>query len=801
MGPCYIDPTDGQEVVVPLLGATITVYPDPSLKLDYFEQRDVYADDPFTPEVEPSEPFSLGLLVTNTGHGAANDFSITSAQPKIVENEKGLLVDYRIIGTQVNTLDVSPSLTADLGDIAPGQTAVAQWLMTSTIQGKFIDYSATFEHSDELGGLETSIIDSVNIHELIHAVRVDSPTDDGRPDFLVNDVPDPDSLPDTLYMSDGTTAVVNVGSDVAADHMVGPGGLQVHVTANMTSGWDYLQAPDPGAGYRLARVERSDGKVLRVGDNVWQTDRTFPSSITGAVRENLIHLLDFDSTGSYTFTYVLDDSEPPILEDVVDVSPDPHTGPVSAVDVVFSEPIDLSTFDYQDLQLTHNGGPNLITDAVTISQVSGGTYRISGLDALTAEDGVYELTVLGADIADYGENAAIGNASDRWGEGSAAPFIDSFELLAAKLNSPLDTFDVAFSEPLDLATFDYRDLTLSREGGPNLIDSGVSIALVSGSTYRISGLGGLTTEEGAYTLSVDATGVQDTDGLAGIGLDSVNWEIDATPPTISEVEQLTTNPRNIVVQSLDVTFSEPIDLATFTRDDLVLTRDGGANLIDDRVTIEYVSGSTYQIKGFNWVVGQEGDYQLTVFAAGIPDLAGNQGTGSLSTSWVMDTTAPDAPTNLHISPDSGSSSIDGLTNTGAVTLSGSLAEAGLSVFLVDTTTGNDLGYATVNGTNFSKTLNLTVEGKHRIQVRVVDEAGNVDLAARLLQPGGYFDVFVDTAPPTISDLPAISPNPRTAPVGSVDVTLSEPIDLTSFDWHDVSLTRDGGPNLITALWP
>ena len=80
----YVD--NGEEVIVPLLAAPITVYPQARLKLTYFQQRDVYGDDPFTPEVEPSEPFALGLIVKNVGAGLARDFQITSGQPKIVEN-------------------------------------------------------------------------------------------------------------------------------------------------------------------------------------------------------------------------------------------------------------------------------------------------------------------------------------------------------------------------------------------------------------------------------------------------------------------------------------------------------------------------------------------------------------------------------------------------------------------------------------------------------------------------------------------------------------------------------------------
>ncbi len=51
--------------------------------------------------VEPTIPFSLGILITNDGYGAARDLKITSGQPEIIDNEKGLLITFKIIGAQV----------------------------------------------------------------------------------------------------------------------------------------------------------------------------------------------------------------------------------------------------------------------------------------------------------------------------------------------------------------------------------------------------------------------------------------------------------------------------------------------------------------------------------------------------------------------------------------------------------------------------------------------------------------------------------------------------------------------------
>src|SRR5262249_47920152 len=85
----------GDPVVAPLLPVSITVLPEARLILEYFQQRDVFADDPFTPEIEPSEPFALGLRVKNAGAGIAHKFRIASSQPKIIDNQKGLLADFK----------------------------------------------------------------------------------------------------------------------------------------------------------------------------------------------------------------------------------------------------------------------------------------------------------------------------------------------------------------------------------------------------------------------------------------------------------------------------------------------------------------------------------------------------------------------------------------------------------------------------------------------------------------------------------------------------------------------------------
>ncbi|MGC4044817.1 MAG: IPT/TIG domain-containing protein [Armatimonas sp.] len=296
----------GTRVTIPMFPAPITVKPDPFLFLHYFWQRDVYSDDPFTPLVELPEPFALGLLVINSGYGAARNMNVVSSKPQIIENERGLLIDFDILGSRVDDEPFQPGLNTSLGDVPALSTRTATWFMTSTLQGKFISYNATLKHVTELGNPLASLIEGVAIHELEHVVRV-LPEDDAKPDYLANDDADPDSLPDTLYSSTGD--ILPVGVELGGTVPNGPVSAS-HLTVQLNlpgvhSGWTYIRLPDPGNGkFPILRVIRADSSEVQRRDNVWQTSRTKRSGNV-ATRENRLYIFDKDPTTSYTLVYGL----------------------------------------------------------------------------------------------------------------------------------------------------------------------------------------------------------------------------------------------------------------------------------------------------------------------------------------------------------------------------------------------------------------------------------------------------------------------------------------------------------------
>ena len=239
--------SDGSNITVPLLPAVITVRPDPSLLVHYFWERYVVGDDPFTDEVEPSVPFTLGVAVKNAGHGTAYSLRITSGQPEIIENERGLLISFRIIGANIGSEAINPSLTVTFGDLTPNTTKVARWFMISSLQGEFMNYSATFENINPLGDPRLSLLDQLEIHELIRNVMIysDPSENDEVLDFLVNERDDFLAYPDALYSSKTLQSYnVSAGTILSVRTISGiPTLLEVRSFSNST-GWVYYRFED-----------------------------------------------------------------------------------------------------------------------------------------------------------------------------------------------------------------------------------------------------------------------------------------------------------------------------------------------------------------------------------------------------------------------------------------------------------------------------------------------------------------------------------------------------------------------------
>lgn len=286
----------------------IQVKPMPIITLDYFLPENVYGDDAFTPEIEPSVPFTFGLRASNNGQGAVRNLQISTAQPKIIDNEQGLITNYVITSGDVDGKAVTPSFTVNLGDIGSNECSIARWIMTCSLSGRFSDFIAEYSHSDNLGGQLTSLIQGVVTHALVKDVLMEGPGKDGILDFLTID----NGTYTVLESQNTQTDVV----DLSGSSELNGSWDEYTLTCPASSGCIFVSLPDPLLGAKEIReVVRSDGKWLR-RDNVWLSKRRN----TQRQWEYFINIFDLGATGSYKITYgdVSQGEHTPVLQFIPD---------------------------------------------------------------------------------------------------------------------------------------------------------------------------------------------------------------------------------------------------------------------------------------------------------------------------------------------------------------------------------------------------------------------------------------------------------------------------------------------------
>ncbi|MGB2820196.1 MAG: CotH kinase family protein, partial [Phycisphaerae bacterium] len=230
--------------------------------------------------------------------------------------------------------------------------------------------------------------------------------------------------------------------------------------------------------------------------------------------------------GDASDTWVTDMNAP--TADVTDVVPDPHSTPVSQIQIVFSEAV--SGFGLSDLSLTRDGGANLLT-AEPLTSSNNVTWTLGGLTGLTSAEGTYTLTLTaaGSGIQDAAGNGLAADASDTWQIIGVAPMADVIDVSPDPRNSSVDEIGIVFTEAV--SGFDITDLSLTVNGGADLLTA-EPLSSADNITWTLGGLAGLTAADGTYTLTLTAagSGIQDLAGNPLAGDASDVWLMSAQIP-------------------------------------------------------------------------------------------------------------------------------------------------------------------------------------------------------------------------------------------------------------------------------
>ena len=298
----YTDPFTGLTVTRQLFPVQLTVSPSPQLELTYFMQRDVFSDDPLTESiVEPAQPTEFALLINNIGYGDAKNVNMSTKEPQIVDNEKGLLIDFRLLYSLLNgkekSLPIDEQIATEFGTIPSQSQMYAQWFFESTLIGHFVEYDVAYTHLTSYDNPNLSLIDTVSIHEMIRSVSVPA-TNPSLLGWLVNDKADAADMPDALYLSDGSVQNLNILNTMQIEPV---DAKKCIVTCTPgVGGWNYGVAETPMYSWRnVTKVTRlSDGADISL-HNVWQTPCILRDG-ADPVNINRLHIADnIESTTSY----------------------------------------------------------------------------------------------------------------------------------------------------------------------------------------------------------------------------------------------------------------------------------------------------------------------------------------------------------------------------------------------------------------------------------------------------------------------------------------------------------------------
>jgi hypothetical protein len=204
--------------------------------------------------------------------------------------------------------------------------------------------------------------------------------------------------------------------------------------------------------------------------------------------------------------------------------------------------------------------------------------------------------------------------------------------------SAVSQITIVFSGPV--SGFDLSDLTLTLDGGADLLASGSPTLTTSDNiTWTLGNLDALTAAAGNYVLKLNAADSDITDDFSQtLVQDSIeSWSVDHTAPTVS-VTPVSPDPRVVKVDQITIVFNEAV--SNFDLSDLKLQRNGGGNLLTGAQTLSTNNGITWTLGNLGGLTNIAGTYQLSVIAgAGVTDVSGNALAVGANDSWVMSITS------------------------------------------------------------------------------------------------------------------------------------------------------------------
>ncbi|GGA00444.1 Ig-like domain-containing protein [Okeania sp. KiyG1] len=205
-------------------------------------------------------------------------------------------------------------------------------------------------------------------------------------------------------------------------------------------------------------------------------------------------------------------------------------------------------------------------------------------------------------------------------------------------NIPNPSITVTFDQAIAPESFNFQDITLTVDGGENLITENIEIEEQDETTYVIKGLIPFQTEDGEYTLTVNGSGITDSAGNSIADNLSTSWELDTIAPlaaTNIQVNGSSNDPSDSTQD--DINYGE----FSITSNNITIAGD----LPEENLQVSFTDITTGDSLGQATVTGTNFTGNIELSGVGsrtveiaIADRAGNSTTGTLEL--FADVTAP-----------------------------------------------------------------------------------------------------------------------------------------------------------------
>jgi hypothetical protein len=422
---------------------------------------------------------------------------------------------------------------------------------------------------------------------------------------------------------------------------------------------------------------------------------------------------------------------------------------------------------------------NVSTTGITGAALQGSSSAFSGIDIGSHDGGPTPVSTGTASLT------------------AVVPTVTSIDRVAGTPNNgSSEAFTVTFSE--NVTGVDSTDFTAV--AGNTVADTGISVTAVSASVYTVTV--NSVTGDGSLGLNLNGsgTGIADTTGTAiATGFTGgQTYTVDHTPPTVSSITALGSNPNNAIDETFTVTFSESVTGVDAT--DFTTVTSGTAST---GISVIPVSGTTYTVT-INAVTGTGTvGLNLNSFGTSIDDLVGNAISGGFTGSTItVDHTPPNVTSvsvpadgtygpgqtlqftvnfgeNVLVTTGSGTPYLSVTLDTGGTVHAAYTGGSGTSALT--------FAYTVVNGND--DTNGVAVGSAINLNGGTIKDAATNTAVLTLNSVASTTGVLVDAIPPTVTSINTVDGSPNNLNTEHFTVTFSAPVN--GVDASDFTLVGTG----------